>query len=571
MHRDRRNPIQHLEKNPLMPTPTYVDQNFANTHDMQNAAFKDYVVGSAPTPTDTPSRYTGDSSVPTDTSRYVDALRSSAALPTDESTIRQTRLTAAQSRVDAINAYYTDLSNRRTAEERTTGDKLNAEVRVGNVRSGNMGSDIATANSVGQEKTNQANIAKAQADVEAQKNQELTGLYDKIDQSAQDEARANRAEVLGATGAVSQFQDKVKTDRQATVTRLGALGTTVDELKKNPEYYNQILKDTGYSEGELQYELNKSRSDATRIKYDTKVLDDGTVLMYGIDPTTNKLSTTTVDPSIPPGMKPVMKDGTLYYEDQKGTLTPAPIGLKKQQDIANLKHTQLENQKLSQDMNGGGGGNTVTTVQGTGIVAGHKVDPKISGDVEDVLSGRNTLYNIRQTMGRTNAASAYMKSMRDAIRGIDSNFDFVASDAGGKFVSSEYYQKSTAAINSVLPNIDKITQLSDQVGRVGIKGVDSLLQKGQVQIGDKTVSNFREAQKLIADEIGLALGQGTVSDMKLQLGFDVTDPSVSQEVFASNMKVVKDFIENRKKGLEQQRYSSGATKSDTSADPLGIR
>lgn len=204
----------------------------------------------------------------------------------------------------------------------------------------------------------------------------------------------------------------------------------------------------------------------------------------------------------------------------------------------------------------------VSVVGGNGVlVAGIKVDPTIANDVQAVLEGRNTLYNIRQTMGRTNAAAAYMQKMRDTISKIDPNFDFVASDAGGKFVSSTFYQKATSAITSVLPNIDKAVELSDQVNRIGVKGVDTLLQKGAIQIGNQKVTNFHEAQKLIADEIGLALGQGTVSDMKLQLGFDVTDPAVTPEVFASNMGIVKDFINNRLAALKNQRYTSsvGAT------------
>jgi hypothetical protein len=192
----------------------------------------------------------------------------------------------------------------------------------------------------------------------------------------------------------------------------------------------------------------------------------------------------------------------------------------------------------------------------------------ITNDVQSVLEGRNTLYNIRQTMGRTNQAAAYMQKMRDEITKIDPSFDFVASDAGGKAVSSQYFQKSIAAIDSVLPNIEKIVELSNQVERIGVVGVDSLLQKGAMQIGDKKVSNFKEAQKLISDEIGLALGAGTVSDMKLQLGFDVTDPSVTQEVFASNMGIVKEFIENRKRGLTDLRYQSSTTKNAN--DPLGL-
>lgn len=216
---------------------------------------------------------------------------------------------------------------------------------------------------------------------------------------------------------------------------------------------------------------------------------------------------------------------------------------------------------------GGGSPSVVSTVGGGNIVAGVKVDPTISSDLLAVLEGRNTLYNIRQTMGRTNSAAAYMQKMRDTIAKIDPKFDFIASDAGGKFISSSYYQKATSAINSVLPNIDKIVDLSNQVGRVGVKGVDAILQKGAIQIGNQKVSNFQEAQKLIADEIGIALGAGNVSDMKLQLGFDVTDPSVKPEVFASNMGVVKEFIQNRLSGLNQLRYSSSTLGGGSSSSP----
>lgn len=214
---------------------------------------------------------------------------------------------------------------------------------------------------------------------------------------------------------------------------------------------------------------------------------------------------------------------------------------------ADYKNAQTEYAKLQ--------GQVVPKDSGNSTVTGY-TSGSITGDVKDVLEGRNTMYNIRQTMGRTNKAAAYMEQMRNEIRKVDPSFDFVASDAGGKSVSTQYVQKATAAINAVLPNIDKIVNLSNDVNRFGVKYVDRILQAGNQQIGDKKVSNFHEAQKLIADEIGVALGAGSVSDMKLQLGFDVTDPSVTPEVFASNMAIVKDFINNRKAGLDSLRYKS---------------
>ena len=146
----------------------------------------------------------------------------------------------------------------------------------------------------------------------------------------------------------------------------------------------------------------------------------------------------------------------------------------------------------------------------------------------------------------------------------------MASDAGGKSVSTSYVQKAKIAINAILPNIDKVVELSNQVNRVGVAGVDDLLQKAKVQIGNQSVTNFKEAQKLIADELGVALGGGTMSDMKLQLGFDVTDPSVKPEVFASNMALVKTFLENRVDALDSLRYASSTVTSKSSLNPNDI-
>jgi hypothetical protein len=205
---------------------------------------------------------------------------------------------------------------------------------------------------------------------------------------------------------------------------------------------------------------------------------------------------------------------------------------------------------------------TTTTYDAAGQTT--KTTGSIHNDVQAVLEGRNTLYNIRQTMGRTNAAAAYMQQMRDQITAVDPNFDFVASDAGGKSVSTAYVQRATISINAILPNIDKVVALSDQVKRLGIAGVDKLLQQGNIQIGNQKVTNFVEAQKLIADELGVALGGGTMSDMKLQLGFDVTDPSVKPEVFASNMALIKTFLNNRIDALNSLRYKSSTVSQNSS-------
>lgn len=295
---------------------------------------------------DMPTRYTYPTESP-DQTRYLNTLRSTAKLPVDETKIREERLKAAQSRIDAINMYYSELKGRRFQEDRSAGDKLNQIVRANNVRSGNIGSDFATANSVGQESENLKVIRQNQEALEQAKSKELAAVYAEIDKASSEEARANRALAVGSSEKLIQYNEALKEDRRAAVARLGALGTTVEELKRQPDYLRKILEDTDYTEGELEYELNKARNDATRIKYETKVLDDGNILMFGIDPLTNQMKTTTIDTSVPEGYKPVMKEGVMYWEDANGNLTKAPIGYAKQKQQLELEGMRLRNAEIA--------------------------------------------------------------------------------------------------------------------------------------------------------------------------------------------------------------------------------
>lgn len=194
-----------------------------------------------------------------------------------------------------------------------------------------------------------------------------------------------------------------------------------------------------------------------------------------------------------------------------------------------------------------------------------KGESAIDMDARAILEGRNTAYNIRQTMGRSNQAATYMESLRTKINQIDPNFDYVLSDSGGKSVSTTYVQKAKASINTVLPNIQTMIDISNQVDRVGIKGVDALLQKAGIQIGNEKVTNMHQLQMLVGDELGVALGGGTMSDMKLTLGLDIVDPAQSAKVFASNMAITKGLLENRRDALNSLRYKS-TTVGDSGVD-----
>jgi hypothetical protein len=79
--------------------------------------------------------------------------------------------------------------------------------------------------------------------------------------------------------------------------------------------------------------------------------------------------------------------------------------------------------------------------------------------------------------------------------------------------------------------------------------MNNLLKEAQFQIGDKNVSNIKELQTAVGDEVAGVLGYGTSSDLKTKLGLELMDPNVSAENFQSNMKILKHLLTNRAKTM----------------------
>lgn len=428
--------------------------------------------------------------------------------PVDENAIRNSTLAMYQAQIDALNQVYAQ--KYAEADKAATGRQ--GSTRAIDARSGLLGSDFADAHAA----TTDANNAAIRGTIDASKNADISAIYGKA-----------------SSDAATQIAAAKKAKEDAADKYLQTLGAVDTSKKSDLSALAKALLAQGV----------KSTKDISPA--DLKTIAD----KYGIDASTI--------------------DSLLVDATNAQATSDAALATAKKNSLINV----TDGTALIDPTTGKPVYNNIKDFK-PGTAGGSSVDAPASGsisnDMQAILEGRNTMYNIRQTMGRNNQAAAYMQTLRDSIAKIDPQFDFVASDAGGKSVSTSYVQRATASINSVLPNIDKIVDLSNQVQRIGVTGVDKLLQAGQVVIGNQKVSNFHEAQKLIADEIGVALGAGTVSDMKLQLGFDVTNPNVSQEVFASNMGVVKEFVQNRLAGLNSLRYKSstvGSNGADNGSTP----
>jgi hypothetical protein len=208
---------------------------------------------------------------------------------------------------------------------------------------------------------------------------------------------------------------------------------------------------------------------------------------------------------------------------------------------------------------GSGGASSV------GSVPGVKTGTPAFKAAQDLAYGRMTFSQFRTLMAYNRDASAKMAIYAKAAE-LNPEFNPAKFEMGFKFASSPQTQRALAAVDNVMPNIDRIIELSDQWDRTKYPDINKFLGAVRFKMGNRTVANLRQAQKLIGDELGVALGAGTMTDMKLQLGLDVVDPNLPADVFLSNMERVKEFLHNRKQSLLNQMGVYGTPEMNPGAD-----
>lgn len=159
-------------------------------------------------------------------------------------------------------------------------------------------------------------------------------------------------------------------------------------------------------------------------------------------------------------------------------------------------------------------------------------------------------------------------------------FDPVAFERGQKFAANPKTMTSLSAINAVEPNLQRLVDLSQQWDRTKYPDVNAFLRGVGFRWGNRKVTDFGILQKIVGDELGVALGAGTMSDMKLKLGLDLAGGNLSPENFFSAMQEVLSALENRKRSLVEPMgiYGEGnvqakppAELSQTAGGPRRLR
>lgn len=178
------------------------------------------------------------------------------------------------------------------------------------------------------------------------------------------------------------------------------------------------------------------------------------------------------------------------------------------------------------------------------------LNPHEEGIAKDLASGALTFSDFnRMYSSRSGAGQAVKEALYAKARELNPAFSPAQFEAGFKLATNPAVAQRVVAISALGPVIDKIRGLAADTGNLDVPAFNKLLMAGKFQLGNKTVTNFRQLQTLLGDEVGLALGVGTGSDLKTKLGLDLVNPTLSPDNFLSTMDQLQSILDARKQTL----------------------
>ena len=170
---------------------------------------------------------------------------------------------------------------------------------------------------------------------------------------------------------------------------------------------------------------------------------------------------------------------------------------------------------------------------------------------KDLASGKLTFPQFRTLVAYSRDAGKKLAIYQLASE-LNPEFNPSQFELGFKMASNASFRNRLVAINALNPVIDQVDALAQQVGNTDVPAFNKVLQSAKFNIGSRPVTNFRQMQILLGDEVGNALGVGTASDLKTRLGLDLVNPNLGPKQFADTMEQLRAVLGARKADILKQ-------------------
>ena len=300
-----------VSSSPPAPAPTFMPSQDTTNYGTPTAPI--YAGGKVLVANTVSRGSTGDPTI----DAYYENLDRTAPTEEEEAATRENVRKQYQAQIDAINSVYNDMF----AQQNIEAAGREAQGRSVSVRSGLAGSDFATANS---EKVRGLNkdIYNATAH---KKETELANIWGEIDTETQrrnenaiTESKnnsllyiGNREKNLAAQEAnVAAQKTANETKGKELISLLASKGQSWDNI--NSEDKTKLKTLTGLEDWELELYYNNAKPQAEQIDWKSEKLDDGSILLWGQDPTTGEIKQQKITTDIQPTEEWKEVDGIAY-------------------------------------------------------------------------------------------------------------------------------------------------------------------------------------------------------------------------------------------------------------------
>ncbi len=217
----------------------------------------------------------------------------------------------------AVDAYSNTLL--AGARQRATG-RLGQDRALQNIR-GTIGSSFGAQQTAGVETVN----ADEEAAIEADRNLRKQAIFEKVDQRAIDETKAEVERRKGNAEAYVNALAANQTESRQAVKDLATTGTAIDEIPR--AQYEKLLTQSGYDPLVFQAVYNNSLAGANKREYSYQKVGNS-ILAFSTNPKTGKIEREQFDVAAPEGGYDdftVTADGTpLFINKASGTAVIAP-------------------------------------------------------------------------------------------------------------------------------------------------------------------------------------------------------------------------------------------------------
>ncbi len=132
---------------------------------------------------------------------------------------------------------------------------------------------------------------------------------------------------------------------------------------------------------------------------------------------------------------------------------------------------------------------------------------------------------------------------------LNPQFNPAQFEAGYKLFVNPQIRQRVVAIDALSPLIDRIKDIAAQVPRGDVQTFNRLLNGARLQMSGRKIASLDQLSTLLGDEVGMALGVGTGSDMKTRLGLSTINTNLGTPAFNDTMDQLQTVLSQRKTAL----------------------